>query len=95
MSDVPKAVDETPAPAAEQTPVLGPTDAAKPSETTTESEPSGAMKPSEAEATVVGTDAAPVPAKDEAAKADKNEAVVEATPTTEGLLGYKTPGFIP
>jgi hypothetical protein len=95
MSDVPKTVEETPAPAVEHTPVFEATEAAKPSDTTVESEPSAVVKPSEAEATIVGGDAVPVPAKEETLEADKGETVVEATPTAEGVLGYKAPGLIP
>lgn len=95
MSGIPKTVEETPAPAVEQTPVVEATDTAKPSEPAVDSEPSATMKPSEEATTTAGGDAAPVPAKEETVKADKNEAVVKATPTTEGVLGYKTPGFIP
>jgi hypothetical protein len=93
MSDVPKTVEDTPAPAAEPTPVVDATEAAKPSEATAESEPSATVKSSEAEATAVGNDAVPAPAKEETPK--DSEAAVEATPASEGLLGYKAPGIFP
>ena len=95
MSDVPNTVEEMPAPAVEHTPVFEATEAAKPSETNVESEPSAVMKPSEAEATIVGGEATPIHAKEEAVNGDNSEAVIEGAPTSEGLLGYKTPGFIP
>jgi hypothetical protein len=94
MSDVPKTVDETPAPAAEPVPVPAASETAKPSEPTAESEPSATMKPSEGEATTVTGDAGPAAAKEETAKASTDEAV-GAAPTTDGVLGYKIPGFMP
>lgn len=92
MSDVPKTVEDTPAPAAEPTPVVEATEAAKPSEATAESEPSATVKPNEAEAAAVGGDAVPAP-KEETPK--DSEAVVEATPASEGTLGYKASGIFP
>jgi len=94
MSDVPKTVDETPAPAAEPVPVPEAAEPPKPSEPTAESEPSATVKASEGEATAVTGDAAPAAPKDETAKASTDEPA-EATPTTEGVLGYKIPSFIP
>jgi|HubBroStandDraft_6_1064221.scaffolds.fasta_scaffold1309290_1 hypothetical protein len=93
MSDVPKTVQDTPAPAAETTPVVEATEAAKPSEATAESEPSTAVKSNEAEAAAVSDDAVPAPTKEETPK--DSEATVEATPASEGLLGYKAPGIFP
>jgi hypothetical protein len=93
MSDVPKTVEDTPAPAAETTPVVEATEAAKPSEATVESEPSATVKPNEAEAAAVGDDAVTAPTKEETPK--DSEAAAEATPASEGLLGYKAPGIFP
>ena len=93
MSDVPKTVEDTPMPAAEPTPVVEATEAAKPSEATADSEPNATVKPNEAEAAAVGDDAVPAPAKEETPK--DSEATVEATPASEGLLGYKAPGLLP
>src|SRR5438045_9318014 len=97
MSQAPKDVEETPAsaPPAEQPPVSEAAEAAKPSETTTEPEPNAATKPSEAEATAQGGDTVPVPAKEEAPKADKSDTAVETKPATDGVLGYKSSSFIP
>jgi hypothetical protein len=93
MSDVPKTVEDAPAPAAEPTPVAEATEAAKPSEATAESEPSATVKPNEAEAAAVGDNAVPAPTKEETLK--DGEAAVEATPAADGLLGYKAPGIFP
>ena len=93
MSDVPTTVEDTPAPAAEPTPVVEATEAAKPSEATAESEPSATVKPNEAEAAAVGDDAVPAPTKEEPPK--DSEAADEATPASEGLLGYKASGLLP
>ena len=69
--------------------------AAKPSETIAESEPTATtIMPSDRNATVVGSGAEPV-AAEENVHANKSEDVVDATPISEGVLGYKTPGFIP
>ena len=92
MSDVPKTVQDTPAPAAETTPVVEATEAAKPSEAK-ESESSATVKPNEAEAAAVGDDAVTAPTKEETPK--DSEAAVETTPASEGLLGYKAPGIFP
>ena len=97
MSEGTKAVEETPAsaPPAEQTAVSEAAEAAKPSETTTEPEPNVATKPSEAEATAEGGDTLPVPAKEEAPKADKSDTAVETKPATDSVLGYKSSSFMP
>ena len=93
MSDVPKTVEDTPASAAEPTPVVEATEAAKPSEATAESEPSTAVKPNEVEAAAVGGDAVPAPPKDETPK--NSETAAEVTPASEGALGYKASGIFP
>jgi hypothetical protein len=94
MSEIPKTVEDTAAPATEPTPVVEATEAAKPSEATAESEPSATAKPNEAEAAAVGDEAVPAPPKEETPPKD-SKATVEATPATEGTLGYKASGFIP
>jgi hypothetical protein len=93
MSDAPKTVEDTPAPAAEPTPVVEATEAAKPSDPTAESERSATVKPNEAEVAAVGDDAVPAPPKEETLK--DSEAAAEATPASEGTLGYKAPGIFP
>lgn len=93
MSDVPKTVEDTPAPVAEPTLVVDATEAAKPSDVTAESEPSATVKTNEAEAAAVGDDAVPAPTKEEPPK--DSEAADEATPASEGLLGYKASGLFP
>ena len=71
----------------EPTPVIEATEA------TAESEPSATVKPNEADAAAFGDDAVPAPTKEEHPK--DSEAADEATPASEGLLGYKSPSFIP
>ncbi len=103
MSEVPNTVEETQAPVASDLPLkhnppYAEPEAAKPVETeataVAATEPSATEKPSEAEATIVGGNATPVPGKEEA-PLNKSEAAVEATPASEGILGYKAPALLP
>lgn len=85
-------VGETAAPAVEHTPVFEATDAPAADAIT---EPSATTMPSEATATIVGGEVVPVPATEETLKGDKSEVAIEATPASEGVLGYKAPSLIP
>lgn len=101
MSEVPTTVEEPQAPltnnaAVDHNPVHDATNDTKPVDTSAVAEePSTAIKPSEAEATIVGGEPTAVPGKEDTLAENKSEAAVEATPASEGVLGYKAPALIP
>ena len=86
--EAPKTVEETPVVDATKAVPEAPETSVAPVETSAPAEATSAVEPTPAVAT---EETAAAPAAIEELK--KDEAVVEAVPTSEGTLGYKEPGF--
>jgi len=88
MSSAPNTVDETPSTVPT---TIEPTAPAETALATTEAAPETTAEPTPAAATETTADT-PAPVKEETVS--KDDAKVEATPASEGVLGYKAPGLV-